>query len=289
MQIILILISIFLSSCFLPVSADNNLLVEDGRIYLWREGNMPSLPEHENLEGNPYMEVFTVPDGMEVRGAVMVCPGGAFEYLSPQEGRPVAEELAGNGYVSFVVYYRVRPYSMDESTLDLARAIRIAKSLSSEYGYSPDDIAAVGFSAGGILIGNEALFFDGSVNGSTVVTTWERSGESIDPGYIPDEIDNISADLRAVGMCYSFYGILSHASVDTDSFIAGEIPPTYFCYGTNEIFRSEIERCIAAVNDADVPAEVHVIPGFNHGFGASGDWISSFIDFLDTYINRRSL
>ena len=285
MQIILILISIFLSSCSLPVSADNNLLVEDGRIYLWREDNMPSLPEHENLEGNPYMEVFTVPDGMEVRGAVMVCPGGAFEYLSPQEGRPVAEELAGNGYVSFVVYYRVRPYSMDESTLDLARAIRIAKRLSSEYGYNSDDIAAVGFSAGGILIGNEALFFDGSVDGSTVVTTRERSGESIDPGYIPDEIDNISADLRVVGMCYSFYGILSHASVDTDSFIAGEIPPTYFCYGTDEIFRSEIERCIAAVNDADVPTGEHVIPGFYHGFGASGDWISSFIDFLDTYMN----
>lgn len=285
MHFILILITILFASCSLPASPDDNPTIQGDIIYLWEHGNMPSLPEHKALDGNPYMEVFPVPEGMDVKGAVMVCPGGAFEYLSPQEGRPVAEELARNGYVSFVVYYRVHPYSMDESTHDLARAVRIARTLSDEYGYSPDNIAAVGFSAGGILIGNEALFFDGTVNGSTLVTTRERTGEAIDSGYIPDELDNISADLKAAGMCYSFYGILSHASVDTASFIAGKIPPTYFSYGSEEIFRSEIERCINAVRNADVPVSVNVISGFHHGFGASGDWISSFIDFLDTYMN----
>lgn len=284
----LILALLFLFSCSyaagnIPESVGNQS--ENIVIHLWEENSMPSLPEHRNYVSDPYMEVFDVPEGTAVKGAVMVCPGGAFAYLSPAEGRPVAEVLAENGYVSFVVYYRVSPYSMDESTLDLARAIRIARSMADKYGFDPDDIAAVGFSAGGILIGNEALYFDGYVNGSTVVTTRERVGEAIDPEYVPDAIDALSADLAALGMCYSFYGILSHASLDTASFVEGKIPPTYFCYGSEEVFRSQIEMCIRAVDESGTPNEMNMIPGYRHGFGSSGGWIPDFCDFLDKYMN----
>ncbi len=283
----LILALLFLVSCSASASIEQESPEKhpDSVIYLWQEGNMPSLAEHENLDGRPYMEVVDVPEGTPVKGAVMVCPGGAFSYLSPAEGRPVAEMLAENGYVSFIVYYRVRPYSMDESTLDLARAIRIARSMADRYGFAPERIAAVGFSAGGILIGNEALYFDGNVNGATVVTTRERTEEAIDPSYITDEIDAINADLAAVGMCYSFYGILSYASSDVQSFIDGEIPPTYFCYGSNEVFRSQIEMCVEAVTESDTPVDVNMIDGYQHGFGVRGSWIPDFCDFLETYMD----
>lgn len=288
MRYSLIIAMLLLASCSISAESSSGSIVEqpdDSVIYLWPDGNMPSLPEHRTLNGNPYIEVFDVPEGTPVKGAVMVCPGGAFSYLSPAEGRPVAEELAVDGYVSFVVYYRVRPYSMDESTLDLARAIRIARSRADRYGFNPDDIAAVGFSAGGILVGNESLYFDGNVNGTTVVTTRERAEEAIDPSYIPDEIDAISADLVAIGMCYSFYGILSYASSDVQSFIDGEIPPTYFCYGSDEVFRSQIEMCMKAVAESGTPVDTNMIDGYQHGFGARGGWIPDFCDFLEIYMD----
>lgn len=43
------------------------------------------------------------------------------------EGTPVAEELASRGYQSFVVNYRLRPYTQEEGALDLARAVRFVR------------------------------------------------------------------------------------------------------------------------------------------------------------------
>ena len=42
-------------------------------------------------------------EGSEIKGAVLICPGGAFEYRSPAEGTPVAEALSRYGYQCFVV------------------------------------------------------------------------------------------------------------------------------------------------------------------------------------------
>lgn len=99
-------------------------------IYLWPEGNMPTITDYTVNNGNyqddpdfrPNMVWYPVPDGTEVKGAVMVCPGGAFMFRSGNEGAPVAERLAELGWQSFVVNYRVRPYTMEEGSLDLARA-----------------------------------------------------------------------------------------------------------------------------------------------------------------------
>lgn len=250
------------------------------RIYLWDEGNMPAETDGSS---RPYIETFPARTA-DVKGAVLVCPGGAFQFLSEEEGRPVARELAERGYAAFVVYYRVSPYSMDESTLDLARAVRFVRKDAELYGFSEDRIAAVGFSAGGILIGNEALFFDSDVTGATAVSSRERTGRAVDPDYVPDSLDEVSADLNAAGMCYSFYGILSHASTDVQSFINGDIPPTFFCYGSEEVFRREVERCISAVRSAGVQCESLILPGYHHGFGPRGGWIDSFCQFLDSHM-----
>ena len=138
---------------------------------------MPTITDYTVNNGNyqddpdfrPNMVWYPVPDGTEVKGAVMVCPGGAFMFRSGNEGAPVAERLAELGWQSFVVNYRVRPYTMEEGSLDLARAIRYVRSHAGQYGIDPDRIASVGFSAGGILCGDEALHFDGQVNGSVAM------------------------------------------------------------------------------------------------------------------------
>jgi len=46
---------------------------------------------------------------------------GAFQFRNDRiKGTPVAEHLSELGYQSFVVNYRLRPYTMQEGALDLA-------------------------------------------------------------------------------------------------------------------------------------------------------------------------
>ena len=247
-------------------------------LYLWEEGNMPAVTEYTENNGNyaddpdfrPYMVTFPVPEGTEVKGAVLINAGGAFQFRSDQmEGTPVAQELSRLGYQSFVVNYRLRPYTQEEGALDLARAVRFVRKYADVYGIDEKDIAVMGFSAGGILAGEMLLNFDGTVNGS-----------ALDDSYVPDELDGISADAGADGMIYSFYGRLSVASTDTDKFASSNLPPTYFCYGTRDPFVGEFEECVEALKEAGVPVEVDVLEGRPHGYGYTEGWIPAYDAWL---------
>jgi acetyl esterase/lipase len=215
--------------------------------------------------------------GVEVKGAVLVCAGGAFQFRNDRiEGTPVAEHLSELGYQSFVVNYRLRPYTMQEGALDLARAVRYVRSHAEDLGIEETDIAVVGFSAGGILGGELLLNFGGTINGT-----------AIDPDYVPDELDRISADASAVGMVYSFYGRLSVASTDVEKFKASGLPPSYFVYGTRDPFVSQFEACVNALQQAGVPVESHALEGWRHGFGAGdGQWILDFDKWLSGIFNH---
>lgn len=53
--------------------------------------------------------------------------------------------------------YRIAPYTMRESATDLQRAIRYVRAHAADYRIAPENIALVGFSAGGILNGEVLL------------------------------------------------------------------------------------------------------------------------------------
>lgn len=247
-------------------------------LYLWEEGNMPAVTQYTQNNGNyaddpdfrPYMVTFPVPEGTQVKGVVLICAGGAFQFRSDQnEGTPVAQELSRLGYQSFVVNYRLRPYTQEEGALDLARAVRFVRKYADVYGIDEKDIAVMGFSAGDILAGEMLLNFDGMVNGTV-----------LDESYIPDELDSVSADVGADGMIYSFYGRLSVASADTEKFASSSLPPTYFCYGTRDPFVGEFEKCVEALKEADVPVKVNVLEVRPHGYGYMEGWIPDYDAWL---------
>ena len=247
-------------------------------LYLWEEGNMPATTEYTVNNGRysddpdfrPYLTTFPVPEGTPVKGAVLICPGGAFQFRSDQpEGVEVAQALSALGYQSFVVDYRLRPYTQQEGALDLARAVRFVRANGAAYGIQEEDIAVMGFSAGGILSGEMLLNFDGLVNGT-----------ALDPDYQPDGLDNVSADAAACGMIYAFYGRLSVGTTDVSLLRSGNLPPTFYCYGTRDPFYSQFLANADAAQQAGLPVERLQLDGMPHGFGAQGGWIPAYDSWL---------
>lgn len=247
-------------------------------LYLWEEDNAPAVTEYTVNNGNysdgpdfrPYLTSFPVPDGVDVKGAVLICPGGAFQFRSDRpEGTDVAEALSALGYQSFVVDYRLRPYTQQEGALDLARAVRFVRAHAEEYGIDEQDIAVMGFSAGGILSGEMLLNFDGQVNGT-----------ALDSDYAPDALDEISADAAACGMIYSFYGRLSVGTTDVELLRSGNLPPTFYCYGTRDPFYNQFLANADAAEQAGVLVERLQLDGMPHGFGAGGAWIPAYDAWL---------
>ena len=178
-------------------------------------------------------------------------------------------------YQAFVVDYRLRPFTQQEGALDLARAVRFVRAHASDYGIEPGAVAVMGFSAGGILAGEMLLHYAGSV-----------TPDALDPAYVPDALDGVSADAAACGMICSFYGRLSVASDDVEEFASAGLPPTCFCYGTRDPFVDQFELCAEALAEAGVEVDELVLPGVGHGYGALGGWIPTYDAWLSEVLAR---
>ena len=133
----------------------------------------------------------------------------------------------------------------------------------------PYEFIFLGFSAGGILSGEMLLNFDGQVNGT-----------ALDADYVPDSLDEISADAAACGMIYSFYGRLSVGTTDVELLRSGSLPPTFYCYGTRDPFYNQFLANADAAEEAGVSVERLQLDGMPHGFGARGGWIPAYDEWL---------
>ena len=120
-------------------------------IPLWQE----HIPGFDPLLGQPAPSITLYP-AEGAKGAVLVLPGGGYQYKAPHEGEPVARRFNEAGYFAAVLDYRVTPYRAPVPQWDALRAIQWLRFLAPEYGYRPDRVAILGFSAGGHLAASAA-------------------------------------------------------------------------------------------------------------------------------------
>lgn len=231
--------------------------VEAARIYLWPQGQVPTVTEYTENTGyvyaddpdfEPYM-IASLSDAADVKGAVLVCCGGAHVYRSAvEEGYEVCKALNEQGYHAFLVNYRVNPYTDEESALDIARAVRYVRAHAAEYGIEEDHIAVSGFSYGGIVASLAANDFDGDVTAAKIV------GD-----YVPDELDAVDASMNAYLAVYS---------VTPDEITNENFPATFFALGGDDGVTEWALGCYDECRAKGVRAEIHIFAGAPHGFGA---------------------
>ena len=95
--------------------------------------------------------------------SVIICPGGSYYWLDmDKEGFSVAKYLNKHGITAFVLKYRTAKQGNRHPAMiqDLEQAMHIVKTNSEEYGINPEKVGAMGFSAGGHLVGIAALYLE---------------------------------------------------------------------------------------------------------------------------------
>ncbi len=92
------------------------------------------------------------------RPAMLICPGGAYEYCSDREGEPVALRFLTEGFNTFVIRYTCKQeYPVPQR--EVVFALNYIKEHQKEFHLTDDNPSLMGFSAGGHLVGSVGLYY----------------------------------------------------------------------------------------------------------------------------------
>jgi acetyl esterase/lipase len=216
-----------------------------------------------------------LPDRAAANGtAVIVCPGGAFHFLSiDMEGTDVARWLNARGVAAFVLKYRLIrtgdgfPAEVQENLNDREKmaelmeplrplivadgqqAVRVVRERASEWGIAPDRIGMIGFSAGSTVTVSVALEHDAGSHPDFAAAIYDAGRQDVP--------------------------------------IPADAPPLFIlCAGDDLMASPNSVRLYSDWKAAGHPVELHIYSKGGHGFGMnkqglpSDTWIDRFGDWL---------
>ncbi len=225
-------------------------------IRLWKDGTEESLL-FRALNG-----------GEETLPAMLVIPGGGYGCVCHDwEGTPIAARFAELGFRTFILRYRVSPHRFPEPQLDALRAMKLIRGNAAAWKIFPDNIAAVGFSAGGHLAGSL-----GTIARSIAADDGDAF-DAVDP--VPNALVLSYAvitggDKAHRGSVDNLMGESTEATIaqfSLERHVDAGTPPTYI-WATQEDQLVPVENSILyslAMKEAGRPCELHLFPHGAHG------------------------
>ncbi len=200
-----------------------------------------------------------------VRPAILILPGGGYEYTSCREAEPIALRFSGMGFQTFVLEYSCSPTgAVYPVALEQAKAaMKLIRANASEWCVDAMKVAVMGFSAGGHLAANLACDSEGEEWPSACVL-----------GY-----PVITADAR-----YTHRGSIEKVSgksfeeADKDFFsmekhVTKNNPPTFLWHTWEDGCVNVMNTLLfaTALKEAGVTAEVHIFPYGGHGLALASE------------------
>jgi acetyl esterase/lipase len=224
----------------------------------------------------PTLTVFLPQKGRGTGSAVIVAPGGSYLGLASNlEGRQVADWFTSRGVTAFVLKYRLgAKYLYPIPLEDAQRAVRLVRSSATGYGFLPDRIGFIGFSAGGHLAAATGTLFDaGKADAGDPVERVSSRPDFLVLGY--PWLNAMQPSGHYITYCSLIKTIPPETcKLDeqkyTPSLHVTSQTPTTFLYSTTDDRTVPISASVDFYNAliaAGVPAELHI---FRHGEHGSG-------------------
>ncbi len=241
---------------------------------LWEDGAPGYRPEFGQPQ--PTLTPF-IPAGSDLKGAVVVLPGGGYGGKAGHEAAPIAEWLNTLGIAAFVVDYRVAPYRHPIPMLDARRAIQQVRSRASAWQVDPARVAVLGFSAGGHLASTTGTHFEAVSN----------------PAPVKDTVSGLSSRPDALVLCYPVisFGECGHVgsmnnllgenppedlrqALSNETQVTAQTPPAFLWHTANDqsVPVENSLRFARALDAHHIPFELHIFPDGRHGLGLAQDF-----------------
>lgn len=212
------------------------------------------------------------------RPAVIICPGGGYEFLSQREIDPVAAALLAAGFNSFVLRYSIREHATGANpAVDASRAVRWVRLHAAELGVDPERVTVLGFSAGGHVTGMLATSWqEAALHEAELAEYGQLAADGIDANQNLMEVSNRP---DAVVACYAVFSMdwvddraRPHLAFgDCIAAVSDQTPPT-FLWTTNEdatVPPTQSLRFATALAEAGVEFEYHHFDRGVHGLSTA--------------------
>lgn len=239
------------------------------------------------------------------RPLVIICPGGAYRFTSEREAEPLALSFLARGYQAAILHYSVAPAPFPVALQELAKVISLCRENAEEWNIEIDQIAVLGFSAGGHLAASLGCYW----NHSQILGKEENDFlEMGKPNALLLGYPVISSEEFA--HLESFQNLLANQTqytMDTlclDKHVTGNFPST-FLWHTYEDDSVPLENSILLFNQLrkyKIPAEMHLFQHGPHGLSLSNRltqghlsegvqkeseaWFDLAITWLDSQFNK---
>lgn len=204
--------------------------------------------------------------------AIIVCPGGGYEFLASHEGEGYARWLSENGIAAFVLKYRLGSggYRHPVELQDAARALRLVRANATEWRLDPKRIGIIGSSAGGHLASTLLTHFD--AGDTNAVDAVERQSSRPDLGILCYPVITMG-DFTHRGSRKNLFG--TNATPELVRELSNELhvtkdTPPCFVWHTFEDKVVPVENSLqfaTALRQAGVPFDLHIYQHGGHGMG----------------------
>jgi len=237
---------------------------------------------------------------MPPRPAILIFPGGGYNFLSDREAEPIARSFMAAGFNAFILRYSIgKDAVFPRPVVDASLALRNIRVNASEYNIDPEKVFVIGFSAGGHLAGS-------------IGTMWHKD-------FVQREINMPYGMNKPSGMILS-YAVLTtndYAHVSSIQTITGmpepppellelyavekqvdENTPPAFIWHTAADTGVPVENSLQmalSMSAKKIPFELHIYPEGQHGISLAtketssqnpafinptvSDWINKAIDW----------
>ena len=225
------------------------------------------------------------------RPAVLICPGGAYSFVSDREGEPVALSFMQNGFNAFVLRYSVGDASAYPGPLEeISAAVWMIRSHAEEWYIDPDQIAICGFSAGGhlcTLLGTQwhtpglcerlSIPEEGNKPNAMVLcytTTGEETARNLENG---KQEAFEPAGPFGIGAMLNPQTLVPQAV--TVNYIDEKTPPAYIWQAREDFLDvKESMHFAEKMYEIGVPFELHIFGNGGHGMGLSSPLTNYYMD-----------